>query len=152
MRNTRIFALAALTYVLAWLLPTLTLPATRFFPEDHVVHGWEATRLALHPIWGHSDGFRFETPLRAALAVASGLSNVLFVAALLWALVRPRCIPGWLVWCVTIAAVLNTHWLIPDPGWGIGYFLWLGSFALLAYALYRTRRHASDPDIPRAAA
>lgn len=101
------------------------------------MRGWDATRAALEPIWAAD---RVQDPVRAILAVASGLSNLIFVAGILLGLGSPRRLPRWLPGAAGGAALINAHWLVGDPGFrsslSAGYYLWLGSFVLLTIGLF----------------
>jgi len=154
MRAKVMFTAAALAYILAWFLPTVYLPDLEPWSADSViVTGWEATRAALGPIW-RADG-SLDGPLRATLAVASGLSNLLFVVAVLFAFWRPSRIAPWLPWAIAMAALINTHWLVGDPGFrsslSAGYYLWLASFVLLTIALFWQRGPGHAANSPTAA-
>ena len=152
MRGKVAVTLAGLAYLLAWFLPSVYLPNLEPWSADRlIVPGWEATRAALSPIWP-SDA-SVGGSLRAVLAVASGLSNLLFLAAIVLAVWRPGSVPRWLPWTVGGAALLNAHWLIGDSGFrsslSSGYYLWLASFALLALALLWTREGRAQVAPPR---
>jgi len=150
MRAKTAILFASAVYIAAWFLPSISLPdplsASRI-----VVRGWGATRSALSPVW--STGLEWESPLWAALAVVSALTNVLFVTGVAVALSRHRRVPRWLSWAVGGAVLVNTHWLIPDPrfrSWlRVGYYTWLTSFVLLALALHRMQRESHSAAVPQ---
>ena len=98
--------------------------------------GWQAFRVALSPLWPYQD-FRIEPGLLLVLSVASALTNVLFVALAAVLVVAGRigrpCSRG-----AAAATLLNLHWPISmgDESRRLesGYFVWVCSFALLAFA------------------
>ena len=129
-RSTMIVWLSGAMYVMAWFLPVVdggTTLATGGVP------GWEALRAALAPIWPYQD-IQVPSGLEALLRVGSGLSNLLFISALIGLLVRPS--PGARIarWGLALAALLNTQWFAMSGREDLraGYYLWVGSFALLA--------------------
>jgi len=79
--------------------------------------------------------------------VASALSNLLVPAAVaceIWPSARRH---RWLAWALGAAVALNVVWFLwPDirPELRVGYFLWVSSFAVGAFAsITRVRRGAS---------
>jgi hypothetical protein len=138
-------SIAALLYVVAWFLPVAEGASTL---DAGVLPGWEALRVALSPLWPY-ERFIAEGSLRASLAVASGVTNLLFVAAC-WALLQARSSGrsvNWIAFPLLIAAVINATWLWSSPAelsWG--YYCWLASFILLALAADRTSG-ATDPAV-----
>ncbi len=118
---------AVVAHVLGWTLPAV-----------YHERGWRAFRAALSPLWPY-EGIHLDPGLRLALAVASGLTNALFVvlaAALLLNPARAKAI----LWVAAGATLLNLHWPLTMGGerrlLEIGYFVWVASFALLALAAY----------------
>jgi len=145
MSGRRILLLAVLAYLLAWPLPSVVV---RFDLGGHntmVFNGWEATRAALGPLWP-KERWLGGGWLGRLIMVASGLTNLLFVAAAGLAWVRPDRVPRGVTWAVGAATALNTYWLMVfAPGGSgdslrAGYYLWLSSFALLSVALYHLSR------------
>jgi hypothetical protein len=107
--------------------------------------GWQALHVALSPLWGDFDG----NVLQGTLSVASGLTNLVFVAAFV-RLVRgqPLTTQRW-CWMLFASAALNLFWIIdmaPPGDMRAGYWLWLASFALLGFVA------RLNPAAPRAAA
>lgn len=124
---------AVAAHALSWILPVI---------DDY--RGWQAFRVALTPIVPYGDFSSGRIWHESVLSVASGLSNALFLAALV-ALATAR--PGWLrasTWGLIVAAVLNLYWFVmmgDDRGeLRIGYYLWVGSFPLLAAAAHLKAR------------
>jgi hypothetical protein len=128
MSASRVALLAAVVAnVLGWLMPVA---------DDYV--GWQAFRVALSPLWPF-EGFRIQPGLLLVLSVASALTNVLF--AVLAALLAARPDRAKLVlWAAAGATLLNLHWPIsmgPERDeLELGYFIWVCSFALLAFAAF----------------
>jgi hypothetical protein len=124
---------AIVANVLGWLLPAVYNEA-----------GWRAFRAALSPLWPY-EGFRLDPGLLLVLSVASALSNVLF-AALAITLVLRENRARLVLWLAAAATILNLHWPISmgderrllEPG----FFVWVGSFALLALAAFFALRPA----------
>jgi hypothetical protein len=94
-----------------------------------------------------------EGSLRASLAVASGVTNVLFIAAC-WAMLEARSAGRsikWVAFPLLVAAMINATWLWSSPArlsWG--YYSWLASFVLLALAADR-QSSSVPPEAPAAA-
>jgi hypothetical protein len=117
-----------LVYAVSWFLPVIkdgdTL-ATGMLP------GWQALRMSLTPIW---PGEEFSgNALQDTLCVLSGLTNLVFLAGFVHLVRSQAAAPRW-SWVLFGAAALNTFWLIDmsEPeDMRAGYWLWLGSFALL---------------------
>ena len=130
--------LAGLLHAASWFLP-----AVKGFlgsKLDHGIPGWSvflAATCALRPCEGTSVDPWYGT----AISVIGVVTTVLFV------LVSP-----WIVWrasrnlrraaalVATAAFVVNSQWYVfyvPDRSdLGVGYFLWCGSFGLLAIGLF----------------
>jgi hypothetical protein len=115
---------AGLVYAVAWFVKVIKDGDTL---ADGVLPGWQALRVALSPLW--EGEFRWGW-LQGTLSVASGLTNLVFVLAL----VRPARRWSWFLFA---AAALNTFWIFdmgPLGDMRAGYWLWLVSFALLGLA------------------
>ncbi len=105
--------------------------------------GWEAFRVGLSPVWPY-ESFRFGAWYDAALTVASGLTNVVFVLALVDVLVTRR-VRGSVVAAVLLAcAAIDLQWLVRAGDQAgrlqIGYYAWLTAFVLLALTALAPRR------------
>lgn len=120
---------AAIAHVLGWVLPVV---------DDY--RGWQAFRVAFSPVWPF-ENFEIQPGAILVLSVLSSLTNVLFigVAVVLLrgpasSLMRARAV----LWTVAGAALLDLHWPISMGDMGAelenGYFIWVGSFALLTLA------------------
>lgn len=114
-----------LVYAVAWFVPVIKDGGTL---ADGWLPGWFALRVALTPLWDHDSDMSW---LQETLSVLSGLTNLLFILAL----VRPA--RRW-SWCLFAAAALNTFWFVdmaPIGDLRAGYWLWLASFALLGLVM-----------------
>ena len=128
MRATRAVLLAAVVaHVLGWVLPVA---------QDYV--GWQAFRVALSPLWPFEQ-FRIAPGALLVLSVASALTNVLFVVLVVVLIVRPAR-PKAVLYAAAGATLLNLHWPISMGAQRselmTGYFIWVSSFALVAFAAY----------------
>jgi hypothetical protein len=117
---------AVIAHLLGWVLPVV---------QDY--RGWQAFRVAFSPIWPFEQ-FRLEPGLLWVLSVASALTNVLFVAlAVVLVLGRHARL---VLWAAAGATLLDLHWPISMGAQRAelegGYFIWVGSFALLALAAF----------------
>jgi hypothetical protein len=101
--------------------------------------GWQAFRVALSPLWPY-ENFRIEPGLLLILSVASALTNALFVALaalLAWqGAQRAKAV----LWVAGGATLLNLHWPLSmgqeRAQLENAYFVWVCSFALLAFAAF----------------
>ena len=120
---------AVVANVLGWVLPAAM-----------DVRGWKAFTVALSPLW--SDDFASEPIWLLILMVASALTNVLFFA-LAGLLLLGRQYKA-VLWAAAAATVLDLHWVITleaDRRYlASGYFIWVVSFALLAFSAFLTLR------------
>lgn len=125
---------AAAIYSIAWFLPVAE-GGSRY--GDGVLPGWEALRVALSPLWSYRE-FVTEGSVHSSVSVASGLTNVLFVAALV-AMVQQRSGARSIWWigaALLLAAVINAQWLVISPvALKAGYYCWLASFMLLGVGI-----------------
>jgi hypothetical protein len=107
------------------------------------VRGWEAFVLALSPLWSFDD-FVEEPLWFLVLVVASALTNLLFIA-LAGLLVRGRRLKA-VLWTAAAATLLDLHWVVTLEGdrryLESGYFIWVGSFALLTLSAFLAERRA----------
>ena len=124
-------AAAVVANVLGWALPVI---------DDY--RGWQAFRVAFSPVWPFEQ-FKLEPGLLMTLSVASALTNAVFVVlavALVAGFARTTVRARAVLWLAAGAALLDLHWPISmgensaelEPG----YFIWVGSFALLALAAF----------------
>jgi hypothetical protein len=133
MRAERTMLLAAVAmHVLGWWLPVA---------RDY--RGWQAFRVALSPLWPYEQ-FQIEPGLLLVLSVASALTNVLFVGlAAVLLLGRDRRARA-VLWAAAGATLLDLHWPISMGAERValqsGYFVWVTSFALLAFAAFLAAR------------
>ncbi len=139
-----LIAVAYLVHAAAWFLPFESLGVT--FPYG--LPGWQAFRVAASAVWPYDLILGFDQWYRAVLATISAATMVLFVLGTWWVVVtRSRRICRVSAWIATFAFVINAHWLLPFHSerldLRIGYFLWWGSFLLLAIGLFRSS-HSKD--------
>jgi hypothetical protein len=124
-------AAASVANVLGWVLPVV---------DDY--RGWQAFRVAFSPVWPFEQ-FKLNPGWLMVLSVASALTNVMFIvlaAVLAAGIVRTVARARAVLWAAAGAALLDLHWPISmgenrvelEPG----YFIWVGSFALLALAAF----------------
>ena len=131
-----LFAAVAI-WILAWFLPIDT-RGSATLPSG--IPGWEAFRGALD-LWGSSGD-----PLwLKALAVASALTNFVFVGAVVSARLATRLR---LLWIALLACgLLNTFWFVLNDEWRsslrIGYYMWVASYFALAAALRAPQMEAT---------
>jgi hypothetical protein len=101
--------------------------------------GWRAFRVALSPLWPY-ENFRIEPGALLILSVGSALTNVLFVALVAVLLRHGAQRAKVVLWSAAAATLLNLHWPISmgqERGQlENGYFVWVCSFALLAFAAF----------------
>jgi hypothetical protein len=119
---------AVVANVLGWVLPVIQ--------DDR---GWRAFRVALSPLWPYQE-FRIEPGLLLVLSVASALTNVLFAALAAALVFGGERYAKAILWAAAGATLLNLHWPISMGAERArlesGYFVWVCSFALLAFAAF----------------
>ena len=124
-RRFIIAAVATVAYVSSWFLPVNGLD----YP------GWKAFRVAFAPVWPYG-GFSADGFLGALVSVGSALTNVWFLVGLAALALKAERLTRTVFWGLVGATILNASWLLgPAGAWGVGYFLWLSSFILLAVAV-----------------
>ena len=127
MSGRHLCAVTALLFVPAWFLPAAHTSGDLFRGESE---GWRAFVFALSPLFGNDiDG---SLPLLLWM-VTSAASNLLLVLALVLVCWRPHAAGRRLVWSLAAATAVNAYWYwLPEmrPDLRIGYYLWLGAFAL----------------------
>jgi hypothetical protein len=145
---TLISLLASLLYGISWFLPVAK-GGSRY--GEGTLPGWEALRVALSPLWSYRE-FVAGGSLHSSVSVASGLTNVLFVAALVALVQQRRGVRSirWIGAALLLAVVINAQWLMISPvALELGYYCWLASFVLLAVGMLarlapRPRRRARN--------
>ena len=145
--------LATVMNAVAWLIPVARLPSDSLGLDRVPMAGWEAFATSLFP---------FDVVARISasdrvfgvLGLASALTNMMFIVALAILLRGGDRSPR--TWRRMEAAVwvcfgLNGWWLATSVAHLLaGYYLWFGSFALLALAIRQRRgaeRHAIPPRV-----
>jgi len=128
-RKQGFYVFAMLVYLVAWFMPVIKGGSTLF---DGKLPGFEALMIALGPITelGGDSGL-----VRPILSVLSGASNAVFLTALVLLARRPPRAVVAVARSLGVAAVVNTYWQF-EVGFNnelrIGYYMWFGSFAMLA--------------------
>lgn len=134
---TRILSLGLAVYTAAWFMKVVDGGKTL---ADGMLPGWEALRVALSPIWPYDD-IQSDGWLGDVLSVASGLTNLLVLAFPLWLHLARHHRVAWAVGPFILAAAVDAQWMYPDAeGLRWGYYMWLGSFIILAIGLARAAR------------
>lgn len=130
----------AVSYVLAWLLLAKKFKVD-FLGEStvHTFRGWEAFWFALMSEWPDKGDPPSEWT-GFLLTRASALSNFILAGALLDVFLNADHPHPFLRRTLFVCAVLNTFWLLnaDRAELRIGYYLWAGSFFLIAAGLATT--------------
>ena len=130
-------------YVLSWLLPVGDGGATLW---NGGVPGWQAFRLALAPIWSYQ-GLSGDSWAPDSLSVLSGLTNIGFLASVAVLAFWPQRYTRAIFRGLVLATIINALWFVLSAERGdlrIGYYLWLGSFMVLAEAARSIPQHKSS--------
>ena len=144
--------LATVMNAIAWLVPVARLRSDSLGLDRVPMIGWQAFATSLFPF---DVGARISAsdPLFAVLSLASALTNLMFIVAL--AILLPGGDRSPRTWRRVEAALwvcfgLNGWWLATGVSHLLaGYYLWLGSFALLALAVRQHRGAERHPIPPR---
>ena len=119
---------AVATNLLAWFMRVV---------DDYV--GWQAFRVALSPLWPFEQ-FHIQPGPLLVLSVASGITNLLFWVLAAVLVTQPARRAKHVLWAAAGATLLNLHWPISMGAerdeLEVGYFVWVGSFALLTLAAF----------------
>jgi hypothetical protein len=143
-RLTRPLVVSALGYGVSWFLPA--------FHDESTLYGWEAFRLVIDLLLARDLPLE-SLPVRALFG-ASALTNAVYLGALpaIVTGARPRARVAF--WALIVAAVVNAQWMVTlGRGLRLGYYLWWGSFVILAWAAHQARRGsmpANDTQTPTA--
>ncbi len=124
---------AWLAYAVSWLLPTVEPPADLKVG----LPGWAAFRVACSPVWPYK-GIEVEG-YWAVLSVMSALTNALMIASPLVLLRNLRHTVRVFRYAAICALMLNAQWPLSFgslEGLRAGYFVWWGSFGLLAISMH----------------
>ena len=141
-RPTTILLLAAMVAFLAsWLAPVLSAPdpatVIAAAPGNVTYRGYRVFWTVLGLLWSPDGPEGWKDALNFALYIASSLTNVVFVAAVIARLAGwLRALPA-LQWLVLASAVLDLYWLFEMDHLQIGYYLWIAAFFLLFVAMAR---------------
>ena len=126
-------------YALAWFVPVIDDGATL---ADGRLPGWEAFRVAISTLWPYED-FSYDGWFSAFIGTVTGLTNVWFLLAVIILLRGPHSKRRIVGWGLLVAALVNTYWLVMFFGetteLRLGYYLWLGSFAVVAASALLTQ-------------
>jgi hypothetical protein len=130
---TGLVCVAVASHVLSWFLPVVD-----------AYRGWQAFRVALTPILAYEDFTSGTIWYERTLSVASGLTNGVFLVAVL---VLAGARPAWQrigTWALLAGAAVNLYWFVmmgdDREELRIGYYVWIGSFLLLAAAAHLKSR------------
>ena len=130
MQGRYLLGLAAVAFVVAFLVPVVTIDWISFFGRIHAdVFLWET--LEIPKQWSHVPSF-------AGNAIPCALFVATWLMAFFWPLRLPRGLP-WAVWAV----VAYLTWALVGIRYiehRVGYYLLIASFVLLGLALHRIRR------------
>lgn len=127
--------IAIASFTVSWFVPVHRAGAKIGAGE---LPGWQAFRLALARILEISQSTPAQLPW-AILSPASALTNFFFVIAAIVLLRRPARPHPVAKWGSLLCVALNMFWLVLGNDRGdllLGYYLWLGSFVLLAVAAF----------------
>ena len=131
--------LAWFVFTLAWFLPVITQGGTL---ASGVLPGWEAFTAALD-IHGDLHGGDWDA-VSSSISRLTALTNFLMLGSMVLLIRRRGQAPAWLSWSFAAAAIIDLWWTTggnrSDLLWG--YWLWMGSFALMAIAVLIERRKA----------
>ena len=133
---------AVALYATAWLLPVALIRPV--FPKNptaqpDLLYAWQAVLVALAPALDPDRPASVAEAIAQVLSVASGLTNLLFVAVAAFLLLR-RVAGMRTEVAVWVAVATNLVWLGTSAGeLRVGYFFWAASFVVLALAV-RGRR------------
>jgi len=122
----------AAVWAVAWFMPVIVGEPTLL---DGRIPGWQAFRQSLNPIWPYLHPNAGDLTWFDVLGVASGLTNFVFIGALLMTGAARPAAPWWKV--LLGCGLLNTFWLFMDGAAAdlrIGYYLWVSSYFLLSVA------------------
>lgn len=152
MRNNR----DMLIRTLVWLAACAFL-ASWFLPALEGIPGWAAFRHALSPLVPFGQAAILGE--HSIPAVLSALTNVMFVVLFALWLARQMFRPGMFVRLALACLLLNLYWLVQAvrdddlASLKLGYYLWLGAFALLLAAAvltaFEARRTSRTPKADR---
>lgn len=135
--TTRIVSLGLVVYSAAWFIRVIEDGSTL---TNGILPGWEALRVALSPVRPYED-IHIIGSLRRLLSVASALTNLIVLALPLWLHLARQHRTAAAVGPLWLAAAVNAHWMYQEPQdlrWG--YYMWFGSFIILAVALAQVSR------------
>lgn len=142
-------AAAIALFVAAWCLPVIALRPLIARPANAgatIEYGWHALSVAFSPVLAPTRPGSTAEALLQGLAVASGLTNVLFLAVAVALLRRTGAAGRRTEAAVAAAAAINLIWLASfTSDLRIGYYLWVGSFVILGLAVHRERHMAQRP-------
>lgn len=134
MKRRALFFTGTLMFVAAWFLPVVKEGTTL---SSGTLPGWQAFRVSLDPLWPYDNPSASGDPFYfKVLGVVSGLSNVVFVGALVTVGLSARSRALWKV--LLACALINTFWFVLSSdrnGFRMGYYLWVGSYFVLAAGL-----------------
>ncbi len=134
-------------YAISWFLPVIK----EGWTLDRGLLGWQAFTTVMSPLWDFQT--LSERPWFSLLSVASGLTNVFMVIALIRLHLRQAPNARRWLWGTSACAAINASWIgfdWHDQQFQVGYFAWLLSFVFLAVALMPRSWRASREVQPSA--
>jgi hypothetical protein len=132
-RRRAVLAIAIAVFVPSWFLPTIHGPGVPVTSLDPDLPGWSAFWYSL--VMAGS----MENWLLTILSICSALTNVVMIVVLKAAALDDDVPSRW-AWCLIVAGILNSWWLLRivegmrDQNLAIGYYLWWLSFFLVGSA------------------
>ena len=139
---TRVVSAGLALYAVAWFVQVIKDGATL---ADGTLPGWQAFRVALSPIWPY-EGLVTEGWFRRILSVASGFTNAIVLCLPLWLHFARRHRKDLAVGPLCFAAAIDAHWMFPQAqDLRLGYYMWIGSFIVLAVGVARSAEASSPP-------
>ena len=139
MTSRSLVIVGTITHVLAWFLPAIVIDNGDVFGST-TVRGWEAFRFALLSAFEFPEDLKVSRISSNILATASALSNLALAGTFVDVLLNAGHPHPAIRAALFVCAVLNTQWLF--RAWlsrefdlRVGYYLWAGSFFVIAIGL-----------------
>ncbi len=137
-RRRAVLSIAIAVFGPAWFLPVVHGPGVAVTSLDRDLPGWAAFWYSL-AMAGNMGNW-----LLTILSISSALTNVLMLVVLVATALDDDVRPRW-AWCLIVAGILNSWWLLRmvegmrNQNLAIGYYLWWLSFFLVGGVLLAIR-------------